>query len=132
MTDEPTDAERYPTLTEHGRRMLQFLREHPHAPRYLDQSGNRLTAERVARVRAFEREVEGASVSWRPGHPPAWVGDLVARAYAEVPHYRQLGPPPSRLEDVPPVSRADLARDVAAFVPDTAPVDAPHDDDIPF
>ena len=27
----PTDAERYPTLTEGGRRMLDFLREHLHA-----------------------------------------------------------------------------------------------------
>ena len=55
--DDPTDAERYPTLTEHGRQMLAFLREHPNAPRFHNQSGNRLTAEEVERVRAFEQEV---------------------------------------------------------------------------
>jgi phenylacetate-CoA ligase len=123
MIDEPTDADRYPTLTDHGRRMLQFLREHPHAPRLRDQSGNRLTTEGVARVRAFEREVEGTPLAWRPGRPPAWAGELVARSYTEVPHYRRLGSPPSRFEDIPTVSRADLARDIAAFVPDAAPVD---------
>jgi phenylacetate-CoA ligase len=122
MIDEPTDAERYPTLTQHGRRMLQFLREHPHAPRFRNQSGNRLRAEDVLRVRAFEREVLGTPFAWQPGRPPEWLDDFVARAYAEVPHYRRRGSAPSRLEDVPSVSRADLARDIAAFVPDSAPV----------
>jgi len=40
---EPTDAERYPTLSESGRRLLERLREHPHAPQFRNQSGNRLT-----------------------------------------------------------------------------------------
>jgi phenylacetate-CoA ligase len=123
MIDELTDGDRYPTLTEHGRRMLQLLREHPHAPRFQNQSGNRLTPQRLERVRAFEREQAGARFAWRPGVPPPWVGPLLAQTYAEVPHYQRLGSPPARLEDVPPVSRADLARDIAAFVPDSAPVD---------
>jgi phenylacetate-CoA ligase len=121
--DGPSDDDRYPGLTEHGRRMLEFLREHPHAPRFRNQSGHRLTPERLARVRAFEREVQATSVAWRPGTPPAWIAGLLARTYAEVPHYRRLGSAPARLEDVAPVSRAELARDIAAFVPDTAPVD---------
>jgi phenylacetate-CoA ligase len=121
--DQPSDDDRYPELTEHGRRMLAFLREHPHAPRFRNQSGHRLTPARLARVRAFERAIEATPVAWRPGTPPAWVADLLARVYAEVPHYRRLGSPPARLEDVAPISRADLARDIAAFVPDTAPVD---------
>jgi len=48
MTESLSDAERFPLLTEPGRRMLQWLREHPHAPRYTAQSGNRLTAESPA------------------------------------------------------------------------------------
>jgi len=44
-------------LTEHGRRMLQFLREHPHAPRFRNQSGNRLTAANVERVRALIKKL---------------------------------------------------------------------------
>lgn len=121
--DAPTDAERYPTLSEDGRRMLRFLSEHPHAPVYRNRSGNRLTAEDVARVQGFEREVEGAAVGWRAGEHPRWLAEFVARCYEDVPHYHALGAPPARFEDVPPVSRADLARDVAPFVPDSAPVD---------
>ena len=44
---EPSDLERYPTLTEDGRRMLERLREHPHAPIFRNASGNRLTPEDV-------------------------------------------------------------------------------------
>jgi phenylacetate-CoA ligase len=120
---EPTDADRYPTLSEHGRRMLQLLREHPHAPIYRNESGNRLTAENVERARAFEGEVLAARFDWRPGQPPPWMSAFVARCFAEVPHYQRLGQPPPRLEDVPPVSRADLGRDIAPFVPDTVAVD---------
>ena len=59
---ETTDAARYPTLTEHGRRVIDFMREHPHAPIYRNESGNRLTAADVERVRAFEHEVATAEV----------------------------------------------------------------------
>lgn len=65
-----TDADRYPTLTDEGRRMLLFLREHPHAPIYRNESGNRLMAEDVARLLAFEHEVETAEVGWRQGELP--------------------------------------------------------------
>ena len=68
--DAITDAERYPTLTEDGRRMLEFLREHPHAPIFRNESGNRLTADEVALVRGFEREARLAEVGWRPGERP--------------------------------------------------------------
>ena len=47
--------------------MLEFLREHPQAPIFRNQSGNRLTADDLARVREFEREVREAEVGWRPG-----------------------------------------------------------------
>jgi phenylacetate-CoA ligase len=124
MTDaDPTDAERYPTLTEHGRAMLRFLREHPHAPIFRNASGNRLTAEDVERVRAFEAEVRDARVGWRPGAPPPWLGEFVAQCCHEVPYYRALGAAPARLEDVPPVTRAELSADIARFVPDSAPLE---------
>jgi phenylacetate-CoA ligase len=117
-----TDAERYPTLTEHGRRMLEFLREHPHAPIYRHQSGNRLTADDVARVRAFEREALAAVVGWPLGGQPAWLGEFVEQCVSEVPFYRRYGSPPARFQDLPTISRAELSRDIAPFVPDSAPV----------
>jgi phenylacetate-CoA ligase len=118
---ELSDAELYPTLTEHGRRMLEWMREHPHAPIYRNRSGNRLTAAQVEQARAFERETLAATFAWRPGAQPPWLDDFVARCFAEVPFYQRLGAPP-RFDDLPSISRADFSRDVAPFVPDSVPV----------
>ena len=119
----PTDAERYPGLSEHGRRMLEFLREHPHAPIYRNRSGHRLTSEDVARVRAFERRVQDGPLGWRLDERPEWLPDFVDRCYRQVPHFRLLGSPPGDLAELPTCSRADLSRDVARFVPDDVPID---------
>ncbi|WP_288380568.1 capsule biosynthesis protein CapK [uncultured Massilia sp.] len=118
MTEDPLHRERFPTLSAEGQRMIDFMRHHPHAPIYRNHSGNRLLHEEIALVRSFEREVAGAAIGWTPGRPPEWVQGFVAGAFRTVPFYRALGSPPRRLEDVAPVSRADLATDVARFVPD--------------
>ena len=124
MIDRPqTDADRYPTLTPDGERMLRFLREHPHAPIYRNESGNRLNTQDVERVRDFEREVLAARVGWKPGAPPPWVREFAERGIADVPFYRRYGSAPARFEDLPVISRADLSRDIAQFVPDSIPVD---------
>ncbi|WP_414660499.1 acyl-CoA synthetase family protein [Horticoccus sp. 23ND18S-11] len=102
--------------------MLDFLREHPRAPIFRNESGNRLTASEVECVRAFEDEVLAARVGWMPGGEPDWVGDFLAGSVADVPFYRAYGSAPRRLADCPTISRADLSRDVAQFVPDSVPV----------
>jgi len=119
----PTDADRYPTLTPAGRRLLDFMKEHPHAPIYRNESGNRLTAEEVGQVRQFEAEMAVTPIDWRPGSPPRWLEDFTRQVYAEVPHYQRLGSPPLQFTDIPTVSRADLSRNIAAFVPDPVPLD---------
>jgi phenylacetate-CoA ligase len=118
-----TDAERYPTLTEDGRRMLQFLREHPHAPIFRNESGNRLTTEDLARVREFDREVQAAEVGWPSGESPTWLAGFVERCLSEVPFYRRYGSAPTGFQSLPTIARADLSRDIAQFVPDSAPLD---------
>src|ERR1700738_2773455 len=124
MSDElPTDLQRYPTLSDHGRKMLKFLREHFHAPNYRNQSGNRLTVDDVVRVRAFEEEVRTSSIDWTLARPPAWRAPFIDRCFEEIPWYRALGSPPSLFEDLPPISRADLSRDITRFVPDSVPLD---------
>ncbi len=120
---EPSDAERYPTLSEAGQRMLQRLREHRHAPKFQNESGNRLTPEDVAIVRAFEREVADAGVGDQREESAPWLADYLARVYREVPFYRAMGGAPARLRDIAPISRADLSHDIARFVPDSAPVE---------
>src|SRR5574341_799549 len=102
MPDSLTDAERFPLLTEVGRRLLQWLREHPHAPRYTAQSGNRLTAGYLRRVRAFEAELNAAPRGWQPGATPPWLADFV---------------------DIPALDRGDLSREPWSFVPDPLPLD---------
>lgn len=116
MNDAPNDEERYPTLTEAGQRMLRFLREHPNAPLYRNQSGNRLSADDIGRVRAFEQEMAAAPVEFH-ATAPSWTGDFIRDCYELVPHYRTQGSPPAQLTEVPSISRAELARDIAAFVP---------------
>lgn len=120
---ETTDAARYPTLTEHGRRLLDFMREHPHAPVYRNESGNRLIADDVERVRAFEREVAEADVGWPPAGVPAWLEAFVERCFETTPFYRRYGAPPRDFRDIPTISRADLGRDIAQFVPDDVAID---------
>jgi len=119
---EPSDLERYPTLTEHGRRMLQRLREHPHAPMFRNESGNRLTPDDVVTVRAFEREVAEAEVPEQREEAAAWLPEFLERVYREVPFYRAMGGAPRRLSDAPTICRGDLGHDVARFVPDSAPL----------
>ncbi len=118
MKRDALHRERFPTLSAAGQRMLDFMRDHPHAPVYRNHSGNRLLAHEVALVRSFEGEVAGATVGWTPGTPPAWIDRFVAETFATVPHYRARAMMPARFDNIAPVARADLAADIAAFVPD--------------
>ena len=122
MSEEVTDRDRYPTLSEQGQRMLKFLREHPAAPIYRNQSGNRLTASDVEELRAFEAATLDAPIGLSRARAPEWLDAFVVKSFTEVPFYRALGSPPKRFADVPTCSRADLARDIAQFVPDTVDV----------
>lgn len=120
---EPTDADRYPTLTEDGRRMLEHLREHEAAPIYRNQSGNRLTAADIEDVAAFETEILATPFAWRPETPPDWLPAFVGRTLSDVPFFRARGAAPDKFTDLPTTSRADLAADIAPFVPDGIAID---------
>jgi phenylacetate-CoA ligase len=115
--DEPTDIERYPTLTDAGRRLLHRMQEHPCAPRYRNRSGNRLMPGDLDALRQFERDTLDAPIGWTPNLAPPWVDDFMAHCFATVPHYRALGSPPRQLADLPTINRGDLAADIARFVP---------------
>jgi len=115
-----SDRDYCPTLTLAGARMLAKLRSHPCAPQYRNRSGNKLLADEVDALRAYEQEVMQAVVAWSAAAPPSWLPDFLKVTYATVPYYRACGSPPSRLADVAPISRAELAHDIAAFVPDDA------------
>jgi phenylacetate-CoA ligase len=123
LTPDAVSAERFPLLTDAGRALLRRLREHPHAPRWTAECGNRLTAEYLRRVRAFEAELQTAPVGWPPGGYPDWLAGFVEMCFADVPFYRRYGAPPARFADIPTCDRADLSREPWAFVPDSQSLD---------
>jgi len=118
-----TDADRYPGLSSDGARLLQFMREHPHAPIYRNQSGHRLNTEDVAYLRDFERSVLAAKIGWQPNTTPNWVAAFIDRCRATVPFYRQYPTGPHLLEELRTIDRGDLSHDIAAFYPDDLPLD---------
>lgn len=119
---EPTDADRYPLLSPDGRRMLDFLREHPHAPIYRNTSGHRLDANDLAFVRQHEADVLAATVGWPHQGHPEWLAGFAEECIRDVPHYAAYAPA-TRFEHFPTVTRADFGRDIAPFVPNSAPLD---------
>ena len=123
MSESAGDRERYPTLSEAGQRMLDFMREHRAAPIFRNQSGNRLSAAEVESLRVYERKILAAHVGWPQGGLPTWVADFATRTCMDVPFYRALGKLPVRFEELPTVCRADFAADIARFVPDSVELD---------
>jgi len=121
MTDL-TNSDRFPLLSSDGERLLRWMREHPHAPRYTATCGNRLTAEYLRRVREYEAELESSPIGWQPGQLPHWLGAFVERCYRDVPFYRRYGDRPTLFEDISITRRSDLAREIWSFVPDSVPL----------
>ncbi len=119
----PTDDERFPILSDAGRAVMLRMREHPAAPRFRNHSGHRLHPEDLPGLRLFADEVAGAEVDPRGDLRHGWFAEFAQRALAGVPFYRRYGALPEHLSDLPTISRSDLARDIAAFVPDTQPLD---------
>src|SRR5262245_36071399 len=115
-----TDAERFPLLTDAGRRMLVRLREHPHAPRYNYPSGERLRADGLAAVRRYAERLRVERVGWRFGEMPPWLRRFVAHCRREVPFHRERRDWTDDFFALPPIDRADLRREPWAFVPDSA------------
>lgn len=114
-----TEEDRFPLLDERGRAMLRRLRQHPHAPRYNHPSGERLTAEGLARVRDYAAKVRGGAASWRPGEVPPWVRELMAFCRREVPFHRGRSDWSDEFLALPPTTREDLKRQPWALVPDS-------------
>jgi len=117
---DPADADRFPLLTDAGRRRLARLREHPSAPHWRHRCGERLTAAGLASVRAYAEEVGSKRPSWRSGEVAAWVPEFIERCREEVPFYRDRLPAGADFFALPTTCRDDLRRNYWAFVPDPA------------
>lgn len=117
-----TDVDRYPTLTEDGRQILNLLREHPCAPRFHNESGNRLLAPEVELVRAHERSVLTSELTFASNEQPLWRDSFVEACLRDVPYFRRRAAALSEVlafSRLPTIDRGDLGRDIADFVPDS-------------
>ncbi|MBE1464012.1 AMP-binding protein [Kibdelosporangium phytohabitans] len=114
-----TDAERWPSLTEDGRAMLDRLRAHPSAPLYNHACGDRLTSQSVADLKSYQDTLRAGQHGWTSTQEPPWVADLVDRVYRTVPRYRGHTRP-ERFTDVPLTDRIDLLSRAFECVPDDA------------
>ncbi|MBD9536659.1 AMP-binding protein [Stenotrophomonas sp. STM01] len=98
------------------------MREHPAAPIFRNQSGNRLLAEEVTQLRAYEQQVMAARFEWQLGVPPPWLAGFLDAVHAQVPYFRARGRG-TAFEALPTTDRGDLAADIARFVPDPVPLE---------
>jgi phenylacetate-coenzyme A ligase PaaK-like adenylate-forming protein len=100
---------------ESARRHLESLCEHPNAPKFNFSSTDLLDRRRLAEVEQF---AQVDRIFWAEGKVPEWVYELVRRAFRIVPYYREMGDPPTDLQAIPPISRAELAEHPELLVPD--------------
>lgn len=109
------DPVRLPGLSAAGHALLQRMAAHPQAPRYRNRSGHRLSTTELQAALAFEQRVQQ-----HPPLPPAantaWRDAFVARACRLVPAYKPCAG--LSFAELPTWTRADLAADIARFVPD--------------
>jgi phenylacetate-CoA ligase len=114
--------DRFPLLTPAGAAMLERLREHPHAPHYRAECGNRLTAEDLEELRQFEHVLRQTPIGWPQGERPEWLDAYVNHACQQVPAYRRYDRAVD-FESLPTIERADLSRAIWNFVPDDQPLE---------
>ena len=126
----PNATDRFPMITEAGRRRLSWLEEHPHAPRYNHMGVDRLTPDGARRLASFEAELNSAAEQtsagrgWRAsaGALPPWLKEFADFCCRAVPAYRAYGAPPANFFDLPTSDRGDLAQAPWNFVPDSQPL----------
>ncbi|MES2888794.1 MAG: capsule biosynthesis protein CapK [Pseudomonadota bacterium] len=110
--------QRFPVLSPAGRRMLHWLRGHPHAPRYRDYSGHRL--DRWALWQARWRHHRLVSSPWQhpvPHELPVWVLPFSRAVRQSVPFHGQRGLHAAPWHEIPTTGRADLSADLTAHLP---------------
>jgi phenylacetate-CoA ligase len=111
------EAFNHPTLSDQGRSLLRWMREHPNAPRFTGHTGSRLCTDDLVRVQ--ERATVVLEAPGPTSTTPMWLQSFVDRALTVVPFFRRYklasGTP---LSAIPTTNRKNLSADVVQFVPD--------------
>ena len=109
---------RHPLLDEHGRAQLERWREHPQAPKWNTQCGDRLDAPALEDVRLFAGQCASAPAWNSFTQPSGWAREAARKYLHQVPFYRERGGDADDWRSIPPCDRLDLAREPWHFVPD--------------
>ncbi len=113
----------FPTLSPQGLALWRWMRQHPQAPLFRNQSGPRLSA-------AAQQACRWRQGLWRhaplpppglPGQQPWWLGAWLARRWPHIPAWAALAPRPLHWGEMPTHQRADLSADLARHVWATHP-----------
>jgi phenylacetate-CoA ligase len=107
-----------------GMAMLRRLLQHPHAPRWNHEAGDRLNSDDLDALYRFREDLAGARRGFDPLSPPGWVLAWVEQRLERVPSFRDRVPRGTDLArgwgDVGTMSREDLALRLEQQVPDDA------------
>lgn len=122
MADTLTDANRHPLLSANGRALLQAMLEHPCAPVFNAQCGDRLDRSGMREVEAFAALVATQPPHWSADADPVWVADWLQQTLPRVRAWHDW-PVDAPLQRLPTMNRTDLARDISAYVPEDQPLD---------
>ena len=89
LTPALTDDERFPLLSDLS--FLKELRQDSCGPRYNFRSGDRLTAESLAKVQNYRESLQ-TKTFWRAGETPAWLPAWLDWCRSTVPAYKKYEP----------------------------------------
>lgn len=117
MHPEIGEHERFPLLSDSGRRFLHRLRQDSHAPRWNWPNGEQLDAAGLERVRRFALALREERTLDAAGRP-FWLSCFTDFCLAEVPFYRRRGKAGARFHDIPSCTREDLSQAPWEFVPE--------------
>lgn len=126
MTGYPelSETERFPLLTENGRKLLHGMRQDPHAPIWNWPNGEQLNDRGLSRVNQFADALRQHAESGNESlDEPSWIRNYVDYCLKEVPFYRRRGRPGLSLQEIPTCGRVDMASRAWDFVPDSEPLD---------
>ena len=126
MTGYPelSEEQRFPLLTESGRKLLYRMRQDSNAPIWNWPNGEQLNERGLSRVNQFADALRQHVESGRATlDEPDWIDDYVDYCLTEVAFYRRRGRRGLSLQEIPTCGRVDLAPRAWEFVPDSESLD---------
>ncbi|MCU0719831.1 MAG: hypothetical protein MUC83_09015 [Pirellula sp.] len=126
MTGYPelSEEERFPLLTESGRKLLHRMRQDSNAPIWNWPNGEQLNDRGLSRVIQFANALrQHADAGSETLDEPDWITDFIDYCLTQVPFYRHRNRRGLSLQEIPTCGRIDMAPRAWDFVPDSESLD---------